>query len=145
MNKLNAIIILILVIGVSALAYIGLNPTQTSSSSQNQNEVNINPELLNDPSIKEYKQKVTYKIPEEKTEDLTLSIKLNDEGIIVDSNVTFTVNERVSLQYQTDFTKNYKAQIIGKNIKDINLSRVGSASLSTKAFNEAINIINSKL
>jgi len=143
-NKLNGIIILVLVIGVSALAFFGVN--KYSEPSKNED---LNSKLTvgsNNPNEKLFEETVTYQIPEKnKTEDLKLTVKLNPEGVILDSSVSFTVNDRTSIKYQEGFTKNYKSQIVGKNVKEISLSRVGGASLSSAAFNKAIQNIRTRL
>ena len=39
---------------------------------------------------------------------------------------------------QERFDAVYKTEVVGKKLTDINLSRVGGASLTSKAFNEAV-------
>jgi hypothetical protein len=43
-----------------------------------------------------------------------------------------------SSQYQKRFSGSYQSQVVGKKLADISLSRVGGASLTTKAFNNAL-------
>jgi hypothetical protein len=50
-----------------------------------------------------------------------------------------------SKNYQSNFENSYKSLVLGKNIKSISLSRVGGASLTTNAFNQAIKSIANQL
>lgn len=61
-------------------------------------------------------------------------------GVVSDAAVTF--DNRPLGQYSNDnqarFADAYKAQVIGKPLDTISLSRVGGASLTSRAFNEAV-------
>ena len=47
--------------------------------------------------------------------------------------------------HQERFDAAYKSQVIGRSLNDISLSRVGGASLTTNAFNEAIKVVVSQI
>lgn len=75
------------------------------------------------------------------TIDVTLDVK---DGVVINSDVMYG-NKETGYQHplQERFDGAYKTQVVGKRLEDISLSRVGGASLTSKAFNEAIaNIID---
>jgi hypothetical protein len=81
---------------------------------------------------------VTYPVPEEHTNTLSVTVVLS-KGIITD--VTFSENPTngESREYYEKFTRSFnKSAVVGKTLKDVSLSRVGGASLTTKAFNDAL-------
>ncbi|KXJ97864.1 MAG: hypothetical protein UZ19_OD1000928 [Parcubacteria bacterium OLB19] len=66
------------------------------------------------------------------------------DGVVINSDVMYG-NKETGYQHplQERFDGAYKTQVVGKRLEDISLSRVGGASLTSKAFNEAIaNIID---
>ncbi len=69
--------------------------------------------------------------------DVSLTV---EGGVVTDSTVLF--NNKVLGQYSNDnqarFADAYKAEVIGKSLAEISLSRVGGASLTSRAFNEAV-------
>ncbi len=88
----------------------------------------------------------TYLTPrrDEHTVDVTLTIA---DGIVTDAEVTFDGKPagEVSNGTQGRFLAAYEAEVIGKPVANINLSRVGGASLTTGAFNEAVAKIAAEL
>ena len=94
-----------------------------------------------------YTEVLTYKAPENHTEEITVTAIVDAMGNIVD--VTFTnatPSNRESKQYLGNFAKSFSSSmVIGKNIHSVNLSRVGGASLTTGAFNKAITNIGAKV
>jgi uncharacterized protein with FMN-binding domain len=92
-------------------------------------------------SAKSYTSEAVYFVSNNKyIVDVTLEVK---DNIVTNSDVTYG-NKPTGYQHplQERFDKVYQTQVIGKKLEDINLSRVGGASLTSKAFNEAVgNII----
>ena len=75
------------------------------------------------------------------TIDVTLDVK---DGIVTNADVMYG-NKETGYQHplQERFDGAYKTQVVGKKLDNISLSRVGGASLTSKAFNEAVaNIID---
>lgn len=83
-----------------------------------------------------YTTSVTYKTPErdEYSMDVTLTIA-NDK--VIDSNIVYG-QKAIKDSNVKRFNSAYEAQVIGKDMDTISLSRVGGASLTTKAFNNAL-------
>ncbi|MFN3187972.1 MAG: hypothetical protein ACK42D_00280 [Candidatus Paceibacteria bacterium] len=69
--------------------------------------------------------------------DVTLTL---ENGIVTNSTVLFDgrAEGESSNDNQARFADAYKTQVIGKSLGEISLSRVGGASLTSRAFNEAV-------
>lgn len=91
---------------------------------------------------KTYTAEETYFVSNNKyTIDVTLDVK---DGIVTNTDVMYG-NKETGYQHplQERFDGAYKTQVVGKKLDNISLSRVGGASLTSKAFNEAVaNIID---
>jgi uncharacterized protein with FMN-binding domain len=167
-SKLGAVIVLIAVFGVGALAFMSVNRHDKKPSDsltiniQRNNEetsdipnpiavspktATTNPSPLTKPENQitpknqavVYSANVSYDVPEN-NETLALTISISN-GLVTDVNVSQSKTGRKSANYQTNFEKSYKQFVIGKQLKDINLSRVGGASITTNAFMEAIKAV----
>lgn len=80
---------------------------------------------------------ITYFTP--KRDEYLLDISITTEnGVITDSNIEYSQGAEADPNAQK-FEAAYHAEIIGKKLDELDLSRVGGASLTTAAFNEAIN------
>ncbi len=64
---------------------------------------------------------------------LTLS-----NGIITDSTVDLKADRPISLRYQQMFADNYKAEVIGKKIDQLNINKISGSSLTPQGFNDAL-------
>ena len=81
---------------------------------------------------------VTYSVPENHTETLKVIVALKD-GVITDISFSENPSNKESREYYTNFSKNFsRGQFIGKTLENVSLSRVGGASLTTRAFNAGI-------
>lgn len=58
--------------------------------------------------------------------------------IVTGATVTPAAGDRVSSRYQQMFISGYQSQVIGKNIADINVTRVSGSSLTPEGFNDAL-------
>jgi len=67
--------------------------------------------------------------------DVTLTV---EGGIVTDADVVYDGGAGFSNPNQERFDGAYKAQVVGKSLSEISLSRVGGASLTSAAFNEAV-------
>jgi hypothetical protein len=68
-----------------------------------------------------------------------VTVVLTLEGdVVVDSNVLYNDLETYSDPNQQLFDEAYKPLVVGKTLDQISLSRVGGASLTTGAFNDAL-------
>lgn len=88
-----------------------------------------------------YRSQVSYRTPEDTYSlDLTLTI-VND--VITNSSVSFDT-KGVKDSYSKRFSSAYQSSVIGQDLGSISLSRVGGASLTTRAFNNAVSNIRNQ-
>jgi uncharacterized protein with FMN-binding domain len=73
--------------------------------------------------------------------DVTLTIQ---NGTVTASKVHQDANNHDSAQYQSFFAGDYKSEVIGKKLNDIQLSRVSGSSLTSEGFNAALEQIKSQ-
>ncbi len=76
-------------------------------------------------------------------EQIEVKVTLKD-NVISDAEVTAKAERPMSKQFQQTFIENYKAQVIGKNINEVNLSKVSGSSLTPQGFNDAITKIKTE-
>jgi uncharacterized protein with FMN-binding domain len=133
-NNLIGIIVVLGVLVVGLVFYLKQNPNPKSSNK------NL---IINNSSKGNYDTEVSYRVPSGE-ENIKVSITI-DKDVISDIKVNLSKTDKQSLEYQTGFENSYKSLVLGKNIKEVNLSRVGGASLTTNAFMEAIKSISQKL
>lgn len=86
-----------------------------------------------------YTTEVFYLTPARDEYQMDITVTLQND-IVIDSTIVYSRGAEVDPNPQR-FNKAYKAEIIGKNIDEINLSRVGGASLTSTAFNEGLDLI----
>ena len=84
----------------------------------------------------------SYATPES-VETITVTVTLEDD-IITAVEVTGNPTKRESEQYQGKFIGGISAEVVGKNIDDISVSRVAGSSLTSGGFNEAIDAIKAE-
>lgn len=83
-----------------------------------------------------YTANVTYLTPKRDEYGVAVSLTLTKD-IVTGAKVTYS-NGAENDPNAAKFEAAYKAQVIGKDIDSLNLSRVGGASLTTGAFNDAL-------
>ena len=110
-----------------------LVPKQTPPSSTKKSSVYKNGTYSADGS---------YMTPEGQV-SINVTVKLAND-IITDANVTSVSGDRTSQRYQAKFISGYKQYVIGKNITDVQLSRVSGSSLTPEGFNNALATIKSQ-
>lgn len=116
-----------------------VNTTNTSDATSNQNTNS------NTSNIKTASKTITFQVPEGHTDNFTVNVTLNGKTI-TDISFSQDSSNRESREYADKFSSKFsKSLVIGKDISSINLSRVGGASLTTGAFNNAINQIANNL
>ena len=84
----------------------------------------------------------SYATPES-VETITVTVTLEDD-VITDVEVTGNPTKRESEQYQSKFIGGISAEVVGKNIDEISVSRVAGSSLTSGGFNEAIQAIKAE-
>jgi len=76
-------------------------------------------------------------------ESVDVSLTIVD-GVITESTVMPSGNNRESKEYQSQFVSNYKQYVVGKELADLTLSRVSGSSLTPLGFNQAVDAIRSQ-
>lgn len=94
-------------------------------------------------AIKSLSATVDYQ-PEGQNESITVSVKLINNTISELTSVC-SMNDGKSRMYQSAFISEIQPLVIGKDIKNLNLSRVAGASFTTDAFMQAIDIMKTKI
>lgn len=65
-------------------------------------------------------------------------------GVVTEVEVEEKGIKPISKEKQADFAKNYKTQVVGKKIDEINLTKVSGSSLTPKGFNAALELIKAE-
>lgn len=76
-------------------------------------------------------------------EDIKVMLTLKDNKVTA-VEVTQEANQAESAEYQGQFQEGYKARVIGKAIDTLELNRVSGSSLTTQAFDEALEQIRNQ-
>ncbi|WP_312676624.1 FMN-binding protein [Microbacterium sp.] len=84
----------------------------------------------------------SYATPES-VETITVTVTLEND-VITAVEVTGNPTKRESEQYQSKFIGGIFAEVVGKNIDEISVSRVAGSSLTSGGFNEAIDAIKAE-
>ena len=83
----------------------------------------------------------SYRTPDG-TYQMNVSVTVKDDTVTA-STLSFDADGARD-GYSKRFSNGYQSQVIGKNLGNVNLSRVGGASLTTNAFNSALSSIKSQ-
>ncbi len=84
-----------------------------------------------------FSAKATYLTPARTSHEIEVTLTVTD-GVVTAADVIYDAGEGFSNPNQERFDKAYEAEVIGKELANISLSRVGGASLTTQAFNDAV-------
>lgn len=140
-NRLNAFLVLLAVFGIVAFSYFKIQtPAIKTMDSQESTSPNTEQELLD----KTFTSTVSYNVPENGVQSMSVTVTLN-ENVITNISILQSKGAGKSRNYQNNFEASYKSLVLGKDIKSVSLSRVGGASSTTNAFNQAIKSINNQL
>lgn len=167
MNAKNATVYLILaalgVIGfltIAGIIYMNISSQTSSSSSTSLNSSTSSSSFTNTTTITTtqgssmmngrgcmcndgtYSATANYFV-EGHTESITVKMTISN-GIVTSLTDTHSGNDRESRQYQNSFENQISSKVVGQNINNISLSRVGGASETTRGFNQALNQIKSE-
>lgn len=150
-NK-NSFIVLGLVFGVSVLLYVLDVPISPTALDQIPTVIptSVAPQSQTTPSsvpvtniYRQYIENIQYFV-KRRAETMTVQIYL-DGQIVTDLNLTQVASNGESQQYQDDFAAEVKTLVIGKNINEIQVTRIAGASYTSNAFMEALSKIKSTL
>ena len=87
----------------------------------------------------EYTETGSYSTPGG-TEDITVTLTLADD-IVTAVSAKGSATSGNSAQYQSQFLSGYKANVEGKDVDTISLSRISGSSLTSDGFNKALEAI----
>jgi len=139
MQFVIVLIVVVLGAGVYFITSLTTNQNNTVTPPRNQDIV-INP---NNNGVNEspyadgtYSGTNVYNTP---AGDHTLTVNLTlQNGIIIAAETVHDDLAGLSTEIAARFDSEYASEVIGKQLDEISLSRVGGASLTTRAFNEAV-------
>lgn len=77
------------------------------------------------------------------TEEIGVTLTLAN-GVIEDVEVEQLAKAPTSKTMQADFAANYKSEVVGMNIDDVELGKVSGSSLTPKGFNDALEQIKTE-
>lgn len=93
------------------------------------------PAVVNNYKNGTYSTQTNYRTPGGNYQ-ITVGLTVKDDKVTA-TNISFDSEGALS-NYSTRFSSAYQGQVIGQELGNINLSRVGGASLTTGAFNKAL-------
>ena len=76
-------------------------------------------------------------------ESIDVTVTLTN-GVIEEVDVKALAKSSISKEKQADFIANYKEQVVGKNIDEVNLGKISGSSLTPLGFNAALDDIKSQ-
>lgn len=118
------------------------NNTTANSDNSSSNTASTNNTTSSTYSDGQYSSDINYSVPgSQNTISVTLTI---NSDTITDITVNDSYSDRESDRYITGFESSIESKVVGKKISNISLSRVGGASLTTNAFNRALNNIKNQ-
>lgn len=91
----------------------------------------------------EYTGSGTYIPPSGKEEEVDVRLTLED-SVVTELEVTTSGNHPTSKQYQREFTSDIQNQVVGRNIDELDVSKVLGSSLTSQGFNRALEAIRSE-
>ena len=83
-------------------------------------------------------KEISYKVPGDQAETIIVSVVLDNAKNIKSVSMVWKTTEDISAKYQKNFSDNISIAVVGKNISDAKVSQVAWASLTSNAFNLAI-------
>ena len=89
-----------------------------------------------------YSSSVTYRVPSGRSYTMDVSLTVTGDTVTT-SNVSFDTFGTNDGNTQ-NFVSEYRSHVIGQKLSQISLARVGGASITSQAFNQAIGAIKTK-
>ncbi len=100
--------------------------------------VSTDPNPTPEPTVgASFTENVSYLTPARTEHKMAVTLTV-EGGVVTDSSIVYDGGEGFSNPNQERFDAAYKVEVIGKPLSDIALSRVGGASLTSEAFNQAV-------
>lgn len=142
---ITIVVVVLLAIAVAGVAYVTKDsattseagsPSATSTTAPDVGTGNVPSSSYNNGT---YSATGEYRTPEGQ-QSIDVTVALSD-GTISEITATGNANSGTSQQYQGMFESGYKAEVVGKNINEVDLTRVAGSSLTPQGFNDAISKI----
>lgn len=149
-NKAIIAVVVIALLAIIAAAVILLGKKETPASTNSENAPSTASTDASNQGVSQtapsdsasaykdgtYKASGSYRSPGgNETVELTVTLA---GGVIMGTDLTTHASTRDAEDYQGRFKNGYKAQIVGKKIDDVSLSRVAGSSLTSGGFNQAL-------
>ena len=114
-------------------------PNSTSTIESNTEPINSADGNVVDSTYADgtYSAEASYLTPRRTEQTIEVFLTLDNDIVIAADIIYDELEEGYSNDNQARFDKAYTTEVIGRSLDDIALSRVGSASLTSGAFNEA--------
>ena len=136
-------IVAIIIILIAGITFTLMRPDQTPEKISNQTTTERTEEENSATQVAykdgTYTAKVTYPTPKRDIYSLDVTLVFVN-NVVIDSSIVYSQGAEGDKNVER-FEGAYRTKILGVSIDEINLSRVGGASLTTNAFNEAFAII----
>ena len=91
----------------------------------------------------EYSARGSYTPPSNRTEEVDVTLTLKD-SVVTNLEVETSGNHPTSKMHQRDFTSNVQEQVVGRNLDELDVDKVGGSSLTSAGFNKALDTIRSE-
>lgn len=117
-------------------------PTTQQANTNTTSSTSSTPVTSNTSGIKDgtYSSSTDYSVPKGETNSISVTLTVKDGNITsVSTQNDYTDHE--SAQFISSFKSSLSSKVVGKALKDFAASRIGGASLTTDAFNEAVSQI----
>lgn len=139
----GAIVLIVVAVGFTFIrngsdtAPVATQPVETEVMQETSELVdNVPAPVASDYTDGSYTTSVTYFTPMQSEYHLDVTLTLASD-VVVDANIVYSNGAEKDPNAQR-FEAAYQAEVIGMDIDSLNLSRVGGASLTTGAFNDAL-------
>ena len=127
------------------------NKEEESTDQSNQDDSSVEEEQVSEEPAAQssvfadgsYSQGMDYSVPSGDSESITVTLTVAGD-VVTDAELQTVANHNTSKGFQANFAAAYESQVVGKNIDEIVLSRVGGASLTSTAFNKAVTAIKAQ-
>lgn len=137
-NYKKSILIALIFVAFSITMYwCGMNPPSDRWWNQQVN----NTQVTGDNIISS--QEITYDVPKWHQDSIIVSLALNEDKTIKDISVKYNSSNHESTEYMNSFDQWIKTAVIGKTIDQAKVWNINWASLTSQAFNQAIDTIQS--
>ncbi len=148
-NPAIATLIVIVLVGIIAAVVVvarnqseDSNVTETTTTQEAQTDTTNTPsESSTDATYQDgtYTETGSYISPGGRESiDVTLTVA---DDVITDASVTSNATSGEAKEYQAEFISGYKTLVVGKDIDEVNLTRVAGSSLTSNGFNAAVELI----